>query len=361
MYNKEMEIDKEIIFITGGAGYIGAMLAHQFSQKENVLKIICLDKEDKPEFLTKIKGGDKIYWIKGNTSDTDWQERVSKFAPTIVIHTAWQIREMYGDKDKQWKWNVIGSDNVFDFAFREKSVRKLIHFSTVASYSARADNSMDTVFDEADAFRDSDYLYAIEKKITEEHLRQKFDNSRNKEKITQVIIIRPVSITGPRGRFMKVRLGLQSILSGQMKDNLLQKTLTALVSWIPLTKKWCRQFVHEDDINDVVELLAFKDIKENFEIFNICPPGPIVKGDDFAKALNKKSIIIPPIFVRIAFFLAWHLSRGRVPTSKGGWKSYSYPIVVTGSKIERKYGYKYKYESLKAFTDKVGRYAGFVS
>ena len=40
------------------------------------------------------------------------------------------------------------------------------------------------------------------------------------------------------------------------------------------------QFVHEDDITDIVALLAFSDISSEFEIFNASPSGPVVLGED---------------------------------------------------------------------------------
>ena len=91
------------MFITGGAGYVGAMLAEQFAKRPDVKEIICLDKEPEPEiFITN----PKISYICANTSDETWQEQVRAKNPDIVVHTAWQIREMYGNKKKQWKWNV---------------------------------------------------------------------------------------------------------------------------------------------------------------------------------------------------------------------------------------------------------------
>ncbi len=346
------------LFITGAAGYVGTMLAQQFSDRADVSKIICLDKMPYPDLL---KDNPKIVYIEANTADADWMGKVKEHKPTIVIHTAWQIREMYGDQKTQWKWNVDGSDNVFDFAFTTPSVERLIHFSTVASYAAYPDNEISHAFKENEPFRLSDYLYAEEKRIVEKHLEEKYAAARAKGTTPKVAIVRPAAITGPRGRYMRIRFGLQAALSGQLKESFIHRLISLMVSFTPITEKWCRQFIHEDDVVKIVELLAFSQLKDNYDVFNICPPGPVVLGKDMGEAVGKKTITVPPQLIRIAFFIMWHLSRGKVPTSRGGWKSYSYPIVVDGSKISQKYGFKYTFEPKEAFVKKEGFYMKYIA
>ncbi len=356
---------RHTLFITGGAGYVGAMLIDIFSKREDVERIIAIDKEPLPDL---IKDAPNLTYIVANTADDTWQKQVVDARPDIVIHTAWQIREMYGKKALQWNWNITGSDKVFDFAFNTPSVKKLIHFSTVASYGAYPTNTIEHRFTEAEGFRKTDYLYAEEKRICEEHLKEKYaaakkavqNGSTTARQVPQVAIIRPAAITGPRGRYMRIRFGLQAALSGQLKESFVHRIISAMVSFVPTTPKWCRQFIHEDDIADIVAGLAFSPLKSDYEVFNVCPPGPVVLGKDMAEAVNKKMFVVLPWMVRIVFFFAWNLTHGKVPTSKGGWKSYSYPITVDGSKLTRMYGYQYKWQPKEAFVKKEGRYAKYI-
>ena len=331
------------------------MLCEQFSARDDVEKIIALDKEEQPDFL---KNNQKIVWISANTSDGSWQEEVGKYNPDVVIHTAWQIREMYGKKELQWKWNVEGSDAVFDFAFNTESVKKLIYFSTVSSYGASSKNTFEHYFKEGEPFTENEYLYGVEKRVVEANLHKKFESTEGHK--PQVFIVRPAAITGPRGRFMRIRFGLQSALSGQLKKSFIHKFISLMVSSVPATKGWVRQFIHEDDVMDIVKLFAFNDLEGEYEVFNISPPGEPVFSKDMAHAVGKKVLPVSPFVVRIAFFFFWHLSRGRVPTSKGGWKFYSYPVLVDGSRITKRYNFHYSSNSIDAFSRTKGRYEAYV-
>lgn len=348
-------MSKKTILVVG-AGYVGEMLLEQLSKRPDVNKIIALDKEPQSDWC---KSFPKVTYVQHNMANDGWQAEVAPHSPDTVIHTAWQIRAMYGQGKEQWRWNVGGSDKVFDFALHAPSVEKLIYFSTASSYSARKDNRFEHLFTEEEGFRDDDYIYALEKKVAEEHLREKYDNLKAAGKqVPQVSIVRPAAITGPRGRFMRIRFGLQSALSGNLKGGFVNKIITTLTSWVPATKGWVRQFIHEDDVNDIVMQFTFEDMPWDYNVFNITPTGEPVYAEDMAKAVDKGILPIKPWMARVAFAFFWHATRGRIPTCPGSWRFYSYPVVMSGEKLAKVYQCQYNSKDAFQYTD--GRYEDWV-
>jgi len=339
-----------------GVGYVGEMLCDQLSKREDVGKIIALDKEPQGEWCASIP---KVTYIQHNMADEGWQEIVAAHKPDAVIHTAWQIRAMYGQPKEQWRWNVDGSDKVFEFALSEPTVQKFVYFSTASSYSARKDNRFEHLFTEEEGFRDDDYIYAHEKKVTEENLQAMY-NTRKSDgvRLPQVSIVRPAAITGPRGRYMRIRFGLQSALQGNLKGGFINKIITTLTSYVPATKGWVRQFIHEDDVTDIVTQFVFDNLDWDYDVFNITPVSEAVYADDMAKAVGKKVLPITPWMARFAFFFFWHTTRGRIPTCPGSWRFYSYPVVMSGEKLAKVYSCKYTSTDAFQYTD--GRYEGWV-
>ncbi len=330
------------------------MLVDQFSKRADVERIIGLDKDPVPDF---IKGNSKLIFVQSNTSDEDWEKKAIEYRPDIVIHTAWQIRCFYGNSALAWKWNVEGTRRVFDFAFSSPSVKKLIHFSTASIYGAYKENTLTHYFKEDEPMRESEYLYGVEKRQSEEDLQMAFAKAKNNAWIPKVYVVRPAAITGPRGRGMHYRFGLQSALSGTLKGSPIYSIIRALVSFVPSTPGWCRQFVHEDDVADIVGKLAFESVESPYEVFNLTPPGLPVLPKDMAKAVGKRAVRVPVTFIRLAYFIFWHVTRGKIPTAPGSWRFYSYPVVMDGTKVTKMLGHSYKMESTEAFVKHEGRYA----
>jgi nucleoside-diphosphate-sugar epimerase len=348
---------RHTILVTGASGYIGAMVVKQLASHDSVETVIALDKDPMPELLQDVE---KVTFLQINTADK-WQGLVASLSPTIVINCAWQIREIYGNRELSWRWNIDGSDAVFDFCFENEFVEKLIHISSIASYGAFKENKMDRFFTEADPLRESAALYPEEKRISENHLRQKFELNHHVHPSLSVTVLRPASITGPRGRFMRESIGLQSALSGELKKTFIHNAISVMTAFVPVTKTWLRQFIHEDDVVAIIERSALEEKKEVgvLETYIMCPPGDVVLGADMARIVGKKVLVLPPTLIRLVFFVAWHLTRGRIPTAPGSWKGYSYPIPVDGSKITREKGYVYTYSGSDAleYTDGAFEYA----
>ncbi|PSO46010.1 MAG: hypothetical protein BRC25_00040 [Parcubacteria group bacterium SW_6_46_9] len=352
-----MSKDKKTVFITGGAGYVGSMLANVLTGREDIEKVILLDKETKPETVPR---SEKITFLCKNVLD-DWRDRVARFRPDVVVHAAWQIREMYWERDKQYRWNIEGAKKVFSFAFNQRSVDQLIHFSTVAAYGADASNKRSHRFTESDNLRKSGYSYADEKLQSERILRQMHEaHSDSSQAGTEVAVLRPASITGPWGRGIRDKFGLQAALSGQLdaSKSFWYWLIDRLLFFTPVTKKWARQFVHEDDVINVVLTLISQGLPDDFGTYNLAPPGPVVTGEDMAEVVGKPAATISPQLIRFVFFWVRHLSLGKIPTSAGSWKTYSYPIIVDGSKVTKDLGYEYDYDAHGAFTDNSGRFTG---
>lgn len=335
-----------------GVGYVGEMLCDQLSKRADVGKIVALDKEPQSEWC---KSFDKVVYIQANMADEGWEELAAKHNPDVVVHTAWQIRAMYGQSQEQWRWNVEGSGRVFDFALTRSSIKKLIYFSTASSYSARKSNTFQQFFTEAEGFRDDSYIYAHEKKVTEENLKEKYDTLKAAgQPVPQVSVVRPAAITGPRGRYMRIRFGLQSALQGNLKGGMMNRVVTLLTSWVPATKGWVRQFIHEDDVNDIVTKFALEDTPWEYNVFNITPTGEPVFAQDMANAVEKKILPIQPWMARIAFGFFWHATRGKIPTCAGSWRFYSYPVLMSGEKLATVYTCNYSSTDAFQYTD--GRY-----
>ncbi len=340
------------VFITGAAGYVGAMLSDQFAKLPEVEAVMALDKDPMPKLLSQNK---KISWLQANTSDGTWEDKARNFASDIVINTAWQIRPIYGDEAKEWKWNVDGSTAVFRFALSSSSVKKLIHFSTASVYGAYPGNTLEHYFKEEEPLREDVYPYGIQKRQVEENLHSLLEKA-GKGNGVQVSIVRPAAITGPRGRAMTHRFGLQSSLSGKLTGSRVYSIIKLLVSRVPATDGWVRQFVHEDDVADIISRLTLGETPWALEIFNLAPPGDAVRPEDMARAVGKKVLWIYPWMARLAFFFVRHITRGVVPTARGSWKFYSYPLLMDGSKVTKFLGHRYSVNSKEAFSKNEGRY-----
>ncbi len=326
------------VFITGAAGYIGGMLVDRMISMDRVERIVALDVKPPPASLAS--RSPKVEWVTSHLARDRWEDRLRRFAPDVVIHCAHLFRELYGDEGRRWLYlsNITSSQRVFDFALRH-DVEKLIYFSSAAPYGAFASNSPNRWFTEDDALRESGYLYAQQKKQIEEMLRRMCDEIRP---ATRVTILRPAVVTGPLGRRLTARFGL---LYAADKG----------LPFVPVT--WptsIRQYVHEDDVVGLTLRVIESPASPGFDSFNIAPPD-FLTLEEVAKHLGKKPLRLPLWLGKLIYATFWHASRGKIPTSPGTMKAYSFPVVMDGSK-SKELGYTYKFSGLETLCGEEGYY-----
>jgi nucleoside-diphosphate-sugar epimerase len=327
------------VLITGAAGYIGTMLAEQFLYSNSIQRLNCIDLRECP---LRPEDHAKVRWIRADVAEDGWAAELRDEAIDVVIHCAYQIRELYGRaRDRQRCWNVEGARRVFDFALRRPSVRRLVQLSTITAYGALPTNSLDRAFTEEMPPGEDTYLYGVQKKEIEALLRQTFERLRP---TTHVIVLRLASVSGPRGRFGLNRYGLLSTIAGRFPALICGRS------------DWGRQYLHEDDLIAVLSMLVHLPPADGYHVYNVSP-ADFLDSATLGRLFDKRVVVVTPALLRSLFCLTWHGTRGTVATPRGAWRMLTYPIRVDGTCLTRAHGYEYRYSSLQALLAQEGRYA----
>jgi UDP-glucose 4-epimerase len=327
------------VLITGAAGYVGSMVIDALSRLEAVGKIVGIDLRD-GSALGAARGN--FRFIRADISEDSWVEAIRDEQIDVVVHCAYQIRQLYGRrKEIQRRWNVDGARKVFEFALGTPSVRRLVQLSTVSAYGAHATNSVEDKVTESVPLGEDEYLYGAQKKEIEALLCELYERYRPS---THVVVLRLASLSGPRGRFGLRRYGLVSTVAGRFPFVVSGRA------------DWGRQYLHEDDAVAVIVMLTQLPPAQGLEVFNVSPQD-YLSVREFGRLFGKRIVMVPPALLRLLFWLLWHGTRGAVTTPPGAWRFLSYPIRVDGSRLTEVRGYAYRYSSLEALRAETGNYA----
>jgi nucleoside-diphosphate-sugar epimerase len=325
------------VLITGAAGYIGTMLIERLAHSHSIEAIHGVDIQP-----ARCRSYGKVCWIQADVAEDGWLSQVHGKNIEVVIHCAYQIRELYGGKKKQQEhWNIDGARKVFEFALGCPSVRRVVQLSTVSAYGALPQNSLDRPFTEESPLCEDVYLYGVQKKRIENLLWHLFRRLRPS---AHIVVLRLASVSGPRGRFGLNRYGLLSTIAGRFPFVICGRP------------DWGRQYLHEDDLIDVVSTFVHSPPTTGYEVFNVSPPD-FLDATSIGRLFKKRVVALPPRLLQGLFALLWHGSRGAMTTPAGAWRFLSYPIRVDGSRLQLACGYEYRYSSLQALMAREGRYA----
>jgi nucleoside-diphosphate-sugar epimerase len=327
------------VLITGAAGYIGGMLVDQFAYSSSIQRLICIDIKERS---ARFKDHGKVRWIRADVAEDGWAAELRNEPIDVVIHCAYQIRELYGrGREQQRRWNIEGARRVFEFALGQALVPRLIQLSTVTAYGALATNALDRPFTEEMPLAEDTYLYGVQKRQVEDLLSQSYRQLRPS---THVVVLRLASVSGPRGRFGLNRYGLLSTIAGGFP---------ALICG---RRDWGRQYLHEDDLIAVLGTLVHLPPASGYQVYNVSP-ADFLDSATLGGLFDKRVVVLPPALLRSLFFLTWHGTRGMLATPRGAWRMLTYPIRVDGASLTRACGYEYRYSSLQALVAHEGRYA----
>lgn len=304
------------LLITGSSGYVGYVLARYFSEKG--VEVIGIDIARNP-----VWDGNENY--SSHKCDITDKERLveifSKEKPSHVIHLAFLMDPLH-DVKREYQIDVTGSINTLEAAAKCKSVKQFIQFSSASAYGAWPDNRL--WIKEEQKLRPRDYRYGINKKIVEVYY-----NTSPKD--FKMVILRMCTAIGPS---YHKKGGVVSLL---VKAPILTK----------FNGRYCElQFLHEDDLTGLIELIV-KD-KKIEGTFNFSP-------DSYATtrqlAPNKFFLYVPLWLMRGIIRILWALRLSSVRPAAITLSTYG--IIADPKKLMQRYKYKFKYSTLSGFKDTV--------
>ncbi|MFN8265725.1 MAG: NAD-dependent epimerase/dehydratase family protein [Chitinophagaceae bacterium] len=118
-----------MIFVTGGAGLVGAALLKQLVQS-NQGPVKALYRSNMPVTLTEEEKS-RVEWIKGDVLDTGLLDEVLKDCKQ-VYHSAAVVSFHKSRRENMYRINIEGTANIVN-ACLNNQVEKLVHVSSVAA------------------------------------------------------------------------------------------------------------------------------------------------------------------------------------------------------------------------------------
>lgn len=290
--------------ITGISGYIGQLLATRLARDPET-RVIGLD-------VKPLKGLDNIVFHKVDIRDPAIAEILRTEKVDTLIHLAFYTHPE-GDPDEARSVNINGTKNILG-AVIAAGVGKFVMASSTAAYGSHSDNPVPMSEDQP--LRPNDYFYYSWHKAEQERLTKEALGGRPDIK---TVILRPCVLIGPH-------------INNPTGDSLRQKILIHTRGDAPPV-----QLIDEDDAVEAFYLAATGDGQG---IFNVTGEGTLTYPE-LARVLHKKIVLLPyGLLASLATLAKW---LGLSPVSATTLRFIRNPIVVDGSRFQRRFGFKPKF------------------
>ncbi|MDA8405119.1 MAG: NAD-dependent epimerase/dehydratase family protein [Desulfobacteraceae bacterium] len=303
------------VLVTGAAGYIGGKMVKSLCKKSWVDTVVGTDIREPDFHHPKYKFD--IRDIRYSLDDL-----FENHAIDTVVHAAYVLPPIH-DKGLMEDINKGGTRNILE-ASAKAGVKQILYTSSTTAYGFYADN--DDPLTENSPLRGNDDLTYAKNKREIEAILQEFIAAHPGIAAT---IVRPCFVVGP---------GFTNPLARHLR-----KKLVIMPSG---TRPW--QFVHEDDLIQVMVLLLEKRIAG---AFNVTGEGTIT----FPEMINMLGNIRIPVpwpviyplnnlfwFLRLSFMTAFPSPAMRMMV---------HPWIASSKKLHKATGYPFKYSSKSAFAD----------
>lgn len=304
------------IFLTGASGYIGNRMAEVLLKKDWVTGVVGTDisagRINHPKYTFYQRD------IRENMDDIFEKENID-----AIIHAAYVLTPIH-DKGKMEDINKNGSQNILS-AGAKAGVRQILYLSSTTAYGFHPDNDQLLLEDSSPLRGNDDFTYSKNKK----ELEPIFSKFAETHPDITVSVLRPCMVVGPGWR-------------NPTASALMQKVVVLPAN----TKPW--QFVHEDDLINIMALLLEKRIGG---VYNVAGDGTMT-FKEMVDALGNKLVTIPWALLYPMNNLFWHLrmtSIAKAPSS--GMRMLMHPWIASNEKIKKETGYKFQYDTKAAFAE----------
>ncbi|MCD6586429.1 MAG: NAD-dependent epimerase/dehydratase family protein [Desulfobacteraceae bacterium] len=303
------------ILVTGAAGYIGGRLVEHLCEQEWVSAVVGTDINEPAFKHPKYKF--EIRDIRHSMDDIFEARKID-----AVVHSAYVLPPIH-DKGLMEDINKGGTRNVLEASVKA-GVKQILYTSSTTAYGFYADND-EPLTEESPLRGNDDLIYAKNKKEIEAVMQEFISNHPE----IAVTIVRPCFVVGP---------GFKNPVAEH-----LQKKLVLMPA---KTLPW--QFVHEDDLINVMALLLEKKIAG---AFNITGEGTMTFSE-MIKMLGNIRIPIPWPIIYPLNNLSWFLRltfMTQFPSP--GMRMMVNPWIASSKKLHETIDYTFKYDSRSAFRD----------
>jgi UDP-glucose 4-epimerase len=300
------------VAITGVSGYLGTLLLKRIVQEAEVERIIGLDIRE-PAFTSP-----KFTFIRHDVRQP-FADVFTKNKIDTALHLAFIVAPIQNEK-KAYQINIDGSKNFLDAGLKA-GVEQIYYMGSNTEYGAHQDNP--ALFTENMPLNPNlDYPYSCDKAKVDLMFQ---DFAGNHPEIC-VTIGRTVAVTGPNGD----GCGLTLLF------------LPVMVKPVGKNPFW--QFIHEDDLMEIIVLLLKR---RKSGIYNLSGDGGLTY-QQIIRELGKPSLQLPSWLLYWGTKITWMLHL-QSRSQAGGVHLLQYPISLSNAKVKQETGYSPHYTGQEAF------------